>query len=118
MGRSAHCQFQRQWRLIPAARPFGDMSTLPPEFDCDEPPEGCYSQTEHYWTIRPRSEYTHDAQRGWLCIGGPGVDGIEFGLLRDQRGVFAYYPITGEYVRKADSVAQLMSGWLSGDITV
>jgi hypothetical protein len=95
-----------------------DMSELPPGFDCDAPPEGCYSQKEQYWTIRPRNEYRYDVQRGWLCIGGPGVDGIEFGLLEGRKGVFAYYPIGRDYVWKAASVAELMNGWLSGAVTV
>ncbi len=57
------------------------MNQLPPGFECDAPPEGCYSPSEQYWTIRPRAEYKYDAGREWFCIGGPGVDGIEFGLM-------------------------------------
>jgi hypothetical protein len=94
------------------------MSELPSEFDCDAPPEGWYSEAEQYWTIRPRAEYSYDPQRRWLCVGGPGVDGIEFGLLQGRRGVFAYYPISGEYVLKAASVSELVRGWRSGEITV
>lgn len=94
------------------------MSGLPPGFECDAPLEGCYSEAEHYWTIRPRSEYRFDAKRGWLSIGGPGVDGIEFGLLQGRKGIFAYYPITGEYVLKAASACELFSGWLSGAIKI
>jgi hypothetical protein len=94
------------------------MTELPPGFECDAPPEGCYSKAEHQWTIRPRVEYKYDAQRRWLCIGGPGVDGIEFGLLKGQKGVFAYYPIDGQYVFKASTATELISRWLSGAITV
>ena len=94
------------------------MSELPPGFDCDAPTEGCYSPSECYWAIRPRDQYRYDAERGWLSIGGPGVDGIEFGLLRDRRGVFAFYPVSGENVWKADSATRLMSGWMSGEIKV
>jgi hypothetical protein len=94
------------------------MNSLPPGFECDAPEEGCYSPTEQYWTIRPRAEYKYDAERGWLCIGGPGVDGIEFGLLRGRRGVFAFYPIGGEYFLKATSATELFRGWLRGEIRV
>jgi hypothetical protein len=94
------------------------MSDLPQGFECDAPPEGCYSSTEQYWTIRPRAEYKYDAQRDWLCIGSPGVDGIEFGLLRGRSGVFAYYPTEDRYVLKAASATELFSGWVSGAVTV
>jgi hypothetical protein len=94
------------------------MNDLLDGFDCDAPPEGYYSGAEQCWTIRPRIEYTYDTQRGWLWIGGPGVDGIQFGLLKGRKGVFAYYPIGGDYVWKADSVSKLMVGWMNGEITV
>ena len=94
------------------------MKHLPPGFECDAPPEGCYSPTEQYWTVRPRAEYEYDPERGWLCIGGPGVDGIEFGILHGRKGVFAYYPITHEYVFKAQSATELFTRWLSGEIKV
>ena len=94
------------------------MNELPPGFECDAPPEGCYSPSGQHWTIVPRTEYNYDAERGWLRIGGPGVDRIEFGLLRGREGVFAYYPIEGEYVLKAASATELIAGWLGGTIKV
>ena len=94
------------------------MNDLPPGFECDAPEEGCYSSNEQHWTIRPRADYKYDFERGWLCIGGPGVDGIEFGLLHGREGVFAYYHIEGEYVHKAASATELFRGWLSGEIRV
>ncbi len=97
---------------------FGEMNELPPGFECDAPPEGCYSPSEQYWTIRPRAGYKYDAQRDWLCIGGPGVDGIEFGILRGRHGVFAYYPVGGEYVLKAASATELFRAWVSREISV
>ena len=94
------------------------MSGLPPGFECNAPEEGCYSPVEQYWTIRPRVEYKYDAERGWLCIGGPGVDGIEFGHLQGRPGIFAYYPIGDEYMLKAATATELFSGWLNGEISV
>ena len=46
------------------------------------------------------------------------MDGIEFGLLLGRKGVFAYYPITGEYEWKAASATALFRGWTSGEIVV
>jgi hypothetical protein len=94
------------------------MSELPPGFECNAPAEGCYSPTDQYWIIRPRVEYRYDAERDWLFIGGPGVDGIEFGVLRGRKGVFAYYPIEDDYVLKAASAAELFRDWLTGKVTV
>jgi hypothetical protein len=94
------------------------MSELPPGFNCDAPEEGYYSPLEQNWTIRPRKEYRYDILKGWLCIGCPGVDSIEFGLLQGREGVFAYYPIEGTYILKAGSATELMQGWLSGAIRV
>ena len=45
------------------------MSDLPEGFECDAPPEGCYSSTERNWTMRLRAEYKHDAEGDWLCVG-------------------------------------------------
>ena len=94
------------------------MNELPPGFECNAPAEGCFSPTDQYWIIRPLAEFRHDEERGWLCIGGPGVDGIEFGVLREKEGVFAHYPIEDEFVWKAASAKHLFTGWLSGEITV
>lgn len=112
-------QFERELTTAGASTlTFGGMSELPPGFECNAPIEGCYSPAERYWTILPRAEYRYDAERGWLCIGGPGVGGIEFGVLRDRKGVFAYYPIDNEYLLKAASATDLFTGWWSGEIKV
>ena len=92
---------------------------MPNGFDVpDAPVDGFYSTVEQYWTIRPPSEWEHDPDRSWLCLGGPGVDGIEFGVRKNTPGVFAYYPIDDDYVLKADSVPELIRGWRDGTITV
>lgn len=86
--------------------------------ECDAPIEGYYSETDQYWIIRPKPEWAFDPERNWLCIGGPGVDGIEFGYLKNKSGVFAYYPIDDEFVFLAKTSSELVSGWIRGKINV
>jgi hypothetical protein len=95
------------------------MEKIPQGFDLlGAPVNGFYSQAEQYWIIRPQSEWEHDPARQWLCIGGPGVDRIEFGLRQGQVAVYAYYPIDDEFIEKAASVPSLIQGWFDGSITV
>ena len=93
------------------------MTEIPDGLDLhDAPPEGYYSDYIQYWVIRPQAEWEYDAEREWLCLGGPGVDGLEFGIRKGQAGVFAYYPIDDDYVQKAPSVPELIRGLLDGSI--
>ncbi len=85
---------------------------------CDAPDNGFYSASDEYWIIRPNHEWEHDSNREWLCVGGPGVDGIEFGYLKGKSGIYAYYPIVDEYSFLADSADELIKGWIESRITV
>jgi len=95
------------------------MINLPDGFDLlGAPVEGFYSENEKYWTIRTRCEWKHDPDREWICLGGPGVDGIEFGVRKGRVGVFAYYALDAEFIVKAESVPELIHGWTNGSIAV
>lgn len=95
------------------------MNIIPDDIDLhNAPKEGFYSESEYYWTIRQETEWEYDPNREWLCLGGPGVDGIEFGIRRGFAGVFAYYPIEDRYELKAESVPDLIEGWCEGRIKV
>ncbi len=82
------------------------------------PEAGCFSDTDQYWTVRPVAEWTRDERRRWIQIGGPGVDGIQFGFLERETGVHAYYPYEDRFERIASSVPELITGWVSGAIKV
>ena len=56
--------------------------------------------------------------RAFLAIGRPGVDGILFGYRADRPGLWAYYPIEGDFRLLAATVVDLVRGWASGDISV
>jgi hypothetical protein len=95
------------------------MNEIPEGFDLnDAPGDGFYSTIEQYWTISPRSEWKHDPERQWICLGGPGVDRIEFGVRKGIPGVFAYYPTEDDYVFKAALVSELIRNWCDGTISV
>ncbi len=92
---------------------FADFSTT------GVPEAGYYSESTQYWLIRPKAEWElHEEDGGWLAIGGPGTDGISWALKKDQEGIFAFYPIEGEFVWKAKDVTSLVSGWNDGRIFV
>ena len=79
-------------------------------------PEGFYSELERNWLVYPISERKdHGA---WYEVGSAGVDGIVFAIRKDQEGVYAFYPIDREFIRKADDLSALVVGWRSGSITV
>jgi hypothetical protein len=80
--------------------------------------EGIFSEVGQYWLVQPIEEWLQDPDRDWTCIGGPGVDGIEFGVLDWSEGVYAYFPIDGDYRRLAKDVPTLIDEWEAGRIAV
>jgi hypothetical protein len=80
-----------------------------PEFFCPD------SEVD---VVLPSKSIIADETGDWLIIGWPGVDGIQF---RMQNGsfdetVYAYYPYDDEHVKIAESAADLIQKWKSGDI--
>ncbi|MBT9518424.1 MAG: SMI1/KNR4 family protein [Methyloversatilis discipulorum] len=55
-------------------------------------------------------------QDSHLVIGAPGVDGIFFVLDQKGQQVFAHMPIDNEFVKVADSVFDLLSKSLAGEL--
>jgi hypothetical protein len=47
-----------------------------------------------------------------------GCDGIHFGYRDGQSGLWACYPIDGEFKFMADNVTELVEGWSSGNLSV
>jgi len=82
------------------------------------PREGVYSQSEQYWIVRPIAEWEELEVCGWTSIGGPGVDGIGFCCNTQDDGIYAYFPIEGNFELIAKSVPDLIEGWDSGRIKV
>jgi hypothetical protein len=59
-----------------------------------------------------------DGDMEFLVIGGPGIDGIEWGYRIGRTGLWTYYPIDHEFVRVADSASELVERWESGDLNL
>ena len=82
------------------------------------PREGVYSQLEHYWTVRPVADWEETDCPGWVSIGGPGVDGIQFCCHAENDGIHTYHPIERRFELVAETVAELVDGWQSGRIKI
>ena len=80
------------------------------------PREGYFSDVEQYSTLAPVIEWELHDKGAWLAVGGPGVDGIRWAVRRSQKGLFAFYPIDGEFVFVAENGPDLISKWTSGHL--
>jgi hypothetical protein len=53
---------------------------------------------------------------GFLVVGGPGADGILYGLKPNDPQVFAYLPIDQEFLPVASSIPELPAKWLANEL--
>jgi hypothetical protein len=88
------------------ALPGYDVATLPRD--------GYFSEREQYWILAPVTEWAIHDGGDWLAVGGPGVDGISWAVIKHRRGLSAFYPIARDFVAVADSGPNLISKWTSG----
>ena len=79
---------------------------------------GCWDDSSQTMLIVPAWKITIRDDLGLLAVGGPGVDGIEWGYRRGERGVWAYYPIDREFIFMAATAVDLVERWLSGELNV
>lgn len=79
---------------------------------------GYWDEAGQYWHIVSADQVYEDDERQFLVIGGPGVDGIDWGYRCGHAGLWAWYPIDAKFVPLAPSASALLRGWLSGAITV
>ena len=93
-------------------------------FRCSDYLESAYAAHGHWdeggqlWLIEPLSRVEEHADIDFLQIGRPGVDGIGFGYRAGFDGLWAYYPVLGEFELKASSVGELVERWARGTISV
>lgn len=78
---------------------------------------GYWDEAGQYWYVWPADRVYEAADHPFLVIGGPGVDGIDWGYRAALSGLWAYYPIGREYVWLAPTAEALVEGWRSGNIT-
>jgi hypothetical protein len=79
---------------------------------------GYWDEPSQYRYIWSAEQVYEDGERQFLVIGGPGVDGIDWGYRRGHSGLWAWFPIDAEFVAIAATAEALLQGWLSGAITV
>lgn len=80
--------------------------------------KGFYDEVAHYWVIEPMRELSAERRNKFFAVGGPGVDGIRFCYRYGHDGLWAFYPITQEFLAVAKSVNELVEKWLTGELTV
>ena len=80
--------------------------------------EGRYDNFNQIGYIYSRDGIRESDDGGRLYIGRPGVDGIEFLYRRGSPSIWAYYPIDGEFVWKADDIESFEQAWKAGSITL
>lgn len=79
---------------------------------------GWWNERARCWYVEPSGQLREDAEREFLVIGRPGVDGIEWAYRRGRRGVWAYYPFDVDFVNFARSASELLDSFRSGTTTV
>jgi len=79
---------------------------------------GYWDELSQLMLIEPVDDIEKDSEMGFLQIGRPGVDGIGFGYRKGCPGIWAYYPMEGEFSFLCSSVVELVEDWESGRITV
>ena len=82
------------------------------------PRDGHFSETDQFWIFAPVIEWVLHNGGDWLAVGGPGVDGISWALLRNRSGLFAVYPIEERFVPVAANGPDLILKWTSGTLRV
>ncbi len=80
--------------------------------------KGHYDEKTHSWVVSPLSELQPDQRMGFFAVGSSGTDGIQFCYRYGHHGIWAYYPITGEFTLLAPTLAAFVEGWCSGTISV
>jgi hypothetical protein len=79
---------------------------------------GYWDDVGQYWYVLPSDRVYEHADLPMLVIGGPGVDGIDWGYRSGHTGLWAYYPIGRNFVWLAPTADALLQGWQAGAITV
>ncbi|MFL6658282.1 MAG: hypothetical protein ACJ8GW_09435 [Massilia sp.] len=93
-------------------------------YQCDEYFNGHWWQSGHYdeyaqmFMIVPLSEAYESAGLAFFSIGRSGSDGIDFGYRKGLIGIWAFYPIEGDFKFMAPDIHSLVDDWCSGKLFV
>lgn len=94
------------WRAYQCGDYFGSPLAMTGAWDADA----------QIWYVEPAEGLVEDANRGFLIIGRPGVDGITWGYRKGRPGIWVHYPLEDRFEHIADSATALHERWRSGQI--
>jgi len=77
---------------------------------------GFWDEPGQWWVIVPAERVKEDAE--FLEVGSPGVDSIGLGYRKATSGLWAYHRMEMRFQYLAETVIELLDGWLSGRIKV
>jgi hypothetical protein len=79
---------------------------------------GYWDEPGELWLIEPCERVEEELDAEFLQVGRPGVDRIGFGYRKGHSGLWAYHRVELRFQYLAESVMQLLDGWLSGRIEI
>jgi hypothetical protein len=79
---------------------------------------GHYDEQSRSWVVSPLRELQPEQRLGFFAVGRSGCDGIQFCYRYGHHGIWAYYPLTGEFAFLAPTLAAFVEGWCSGALSV
>lgn len=68
--------------------------------------------------VAPLSEAYQDSKIEFFAVGRSGCGGIDFGYRKGHPGLWAYYPIDGDFKYMAATIAELVQQWCLGRLSV
>lgn len=101
-----------------------DVPTRWREYRCEEYFHDGWSERGHFdepsqnLVIVAAEQVYEEPKFNFLAIGRSGGDGVDFGYRRGVDGLWAFYPIEGDFKFMAESVAELADGWCAGRLCV
>ncbi len=79
---------------------------------------GLYDHSSQLMFILPASDIELVEAEQFLGVARPGVDGILIGYRAGHPGIWAYYPISGEFKFMSPTFSAFVEGWFGGSLSV
>jgi hypothetical protein len=79
---------------------------------------GHFDEPSQTLVIAPLALAYEDAGSPFFAVGRSGWDGVDFGYRKGHPGLWAFYPIDGEFKYIAATVAELVDGWCTSRLSV
>jgi hypothetical protein len=79
---------------------------------------GYFDALSQTLVVAPLAEAYENSEIEFFAVGRSGCDGIDFGYRKRHAGLWAFYPVGGEFMYMAATVADLIDGWCSNRLCV